>query len=72
MINPGENAQEELQEALILMSEGDTLLIKSGYYLFEDGLSLDVDNVTIIGEGLDKTILTVSYTHLTLPTKRIV
>ena len=56
MINPGENAQEELQEALILMSEGDTLLIKSGYYLFEDGLSLDVDNVTIIGEGLDKTI----------------
>ena len=57
VINPGENAQEELQEALILMSEGDTLLIKSGYYLFEDGLSLDVDNVTIIGEGLDKTIL---------------
>ena len=57
MINPGENAQEELQEALILMSEGDTLLIKSGYYLFEDGLSLDVDNVSIIGEGLDKTIL---------------
>ena len=39
------------------MSEGDSLLIKSGYYLFEDGLSLDVDNVTIIGEGLDKTIL---------------
>ena len=57
VINPGENAQEELQEALILMSEGDTLLIKSGYYLFEDGLSLDVDNVTITGEGLDKTIL---------------
>ena len=57
MINPGDNAQEELQEALILMSEGDTLLIKSGYYLFEDGLSLDVDNVTIIGEGLGKTIL---------------
>ena len=57
VINPGENAQEELQEALILMSEGDSLLIKSGYYLFEDGLSLDVDNVTIIGEGLDKTIL---------------
>ena len=57
MINPVDNAQEELQEALILMSEGDTLLIKSGYYLFEDGLSLDVDNVTIIGEGLDKTIL---------------
>ena len=39
------------------MSEGDTLLIKEGYYLFEDGLSLDVDDVKIIGEGMDKTIL---------------
>ena len=57
IINPSENAQEELQEALILMSEGDTLLIKEGYYLFEDGLSLDVDDVKIIGEGMDKTIL---------------
>jgi len=57
IIGPGENAQEDLQEALILMSEGDTLLIKSGYYLFEDGLSLDVDDVTVIGEGMDETIL---------------
>ena len=57
IINPAVNAQEELQEALILMSEGDTLLIKEGYYLFEDGLSLDVDDVKIIGEGMDKTIL---------------
>ena len=57
IIGPGENAQEDLQEALILMSEGDTLLIKSGYYLFEDGLSLDVNDVTVIGEGMDETIL---------------
>ena len=57
IISPSENAQEDLQEALILMSEGDTLLIKSGYYLFEDGLSLDVDDVTVIGEGMDETIL---------------
>ena len=57
IIGPGENAQEELQEALILMSEGDTLLIKSGYYLFEDGLSLDVDDVTVIGEGMNETVL---------------
>ena len=42
---------------MILMSEGDTLVIKSGYYSFEDGLSLDVDNVIITGEGMDKTIL---------------
>ena len=39
------------------MEEGDILLIKSGYYSFEDGLSLDIDGVTVIGEGMDKTIL---------------
>ena len=39
IINPGENAQEELQEALILMSEGDTLIMRSGFYQFEDGIS---------------------------------
>ena len=52
-IEPGPNAQERLQEALILMEEGDTLIIKSGYYKFEDGLSLDVDDVTVKGEGID-------------------
>ena len=57
IINPGENAQEELQEALILMSEGDTLIMRSGFYSFEDGISLDVDNVTVTGEGMNETIL---------------
>ena len=56
-IDSGPNAQERLQEALILIEEGDTLIIKSGYYKFEDGLSLDVDNVTVKGEGIDSTIL---------------
>tara|TARA_X000000368_G_scaffold418455_1_gene418179 strand:+ start:15625 stop:16851 length:1227 start_codon:yes stop_codon:yes gene_type:complete len=56
-IEPGPNEHERLQEAMILMQEGDTLTIKSGYYSFEDGLSLDVSNVTIRGEGMDKTIL---------------
>ena len=46
-IAPGPDAQERLQEALILIEEGDTLIIKSGYYKFEDGLSLDVDDVTV-------------------------
>ena len=36
-IGPGPSAQERLQEALILIEEGDTLIIKSGYYKFEDG-----------------------------------
>lgn len=57
VIGPGEDAQERLQEALILMNEGDTLIIKSGYYSFEDGLSLDVNNVTVIGEGMEETVL---------------
>ena len=56
-IGPGPDAQERLQEALILIEEGDTLIIKSGYYKFEDGLSLDVDDVTVKGEGIDSTIL---------------
>ena len=63
-IDPGPNAQERLQEALILIDEGDTLIIKSGYYKFEDGLSLDVDDVTVKGEGIDSTLLLRS--HLSL------
>lgn len=56
-ISPGPNDQERVQEALILLQEGDTLIIKSGYYQFEDGLSLDVDGVIVKGEGIDSTIL---------------
>ena len=54
---PTSNSQEELQEALILLNPGDILLLKEGLYQFEDGLSLDIDDVTIKGEGIDKTIL---------------
>ena len=56
-ISPSPNDQERVQEALILLQEGDTLIIKSGYYQFEDGLSLDVDGVIVKGEGIDSTIL---------------
>ena len=57
VISPGPNAYENLQEAMILMSPGDSILIKSGEYFFEDSLSLDVDNSVIKGEGLNTTIL---------------
>ena len=57
VINPGPYAHERLQEAMILMNEGDTLIIESGYYSFEDGLSLDVDGVTVAGRGMEETIL---------------
>ena len=57
LIGPGPNAQERIQEAMILLESGDTLIIQSGYYEFEDGLSLDVNDVTVKGEGIEDTIL---------------
>ena len=54
---PAPNAQERIQEAMILLESGDTLIIQSGYYEFEDGLSLDVNDVTVKGEGIEDTIL---------------
>ena len=56
-IEAGPNAQERIQEAMILLEKGDTLIIKAGYYEFEDGISLDINNVTVAGEGMMETIL---------------
>jgi len=56
VIKPSKNAQEEVQEALILAEPGDTIEFAEGHYDFTMGLSLDVDNVTIKGAGMDKTI----------------
>ena len=58
MIEPGDNIQEVVQEALILAEEGDTIEFAPGIYDFKMGLSLDVDGVTIRGAGHDKTIFT--------------
>ena len=57
LLSPNSNSQEEIQEALIDLQPGDILTLKSGEYFFEDGLSLDVDDVIIEGSGIDKTIL---------------
>jgi len=59
-LEPSLNSQEELQEALIIINPGDTLRLSKGTYYFEDGLSLDVDNVTIEGAGMNETILNFS------------
>ena len=56
-VGPSKNSQEQLQEALILIEPGDVLHIEEGVYNLEDGLSLDVDNVTVKGAGMNKTIL---------------
>lgn len=56
-IEAGDNAQERLQEALIIAEPGDTVAIGAGRFELTDGLSLDVDNVTVTGAGADATIL---------------
>ncbi len=56
-IAPSDNAQEEVQEALILAEPGDVVALGEGQFNFTVSLSLDVDGVTIRGEGMDKTIL---------------
>ncbi|HSX54420.1 MAG TPA: parallel beta-helix domain-containing protein [Sphingomonas sp.] len=53
----GPNAQERLQEALLDARPGDVVQIGPGRFELTDGLSLDVDKVTVRGAGPDKTVL---------------
>ena len=46
-----------LQTALITADEGDTIQLPEGTFNLTDGLSLDVDRVTLAGAGQGKTIL---------------
>ncbi len=56
-VSPGGNAQEALQTALIDAQPDDVVLLAAGRYVLTDGLSLDVNRVTVRGAGPDKTIL---------------
>jgi parallel beta-helix repeat protein len=56
-INPGPKVQEETQTALIKAKPGDTIEFAAGTFEFTAGLSLAVENVTIRGQGMDKTTL---------------
>src|SRR5690606_9639928 len=56
-IDPGDGANERLIEALILAEPGDTVTIGAGRYELSEGLSLAVDDVTIRGEGPDRSVL---------------
>ncbi len=56
-VSPGGDAQEKLQSALIEAQPGDTVHIAAGRYPLAGGLSLDVHNVTVKGDGPDATIL---------------
>ena len=56
-VEPGEGAGTRLQEALILAAPGDVIELGAGRFTLTDGLSLDVDGVTVRGAGMQTTIL---------------
>ena len=56
-IYPSADPYTEIQEALILANPGDIVHISEGFYKLEDSLSIDIDNLTLQGDGLNKTIL---------------
>lgn len=56
-IRPGPGAEQQLQTALIEARPGDTVRLDSGRFELTAGLSLDVDRVTIRGEGEQDSIL---------------
>ncbi|MEZ5812500.1 MAG: parallel beta-helix domain-containing protein [Rhizobiaceae bacterium] len=56
-VEPGEGGAERLAEALILAEAGDTITLGAGRFDLTDGLSLDVDDVTVRGAGSAATVL---------------
>ncbi|MET0272717.1 MAG: parallel beta-helix domain-containing protein, partial [Phenylobacterium sp.] len=56
-VAPGADAQERLQTALLDAKPGDTVQIAAGRYELTDGLSLDIDGVTVRGAGPAETVL---------------
>ena len=53
----GDDAQSRLQEALIVAQPGDVVSIGAGVFHLTDGLSLDVNGVTVRGSGIGTTTL---------------
>jgi parallel beta-helix repeat protein len=56
-IEPGESAQTEIQEAFIAAQAGDVIHLGEGRYTLTVDLAIDTDDVTIRGDGMDKTVL---------------
>lgn len=56
-VPPGPGSAEKLAEVLISAQEGDTVWLGIGRYEIVDGLSLDVDGVSIRGISPDSSIL---------------
>jgi parallel beta-helix repeat protein len=56
-VAPGERAQERLQEALIAAEPGDVVELAAGRFVLTDGLSLDVNKVTLKGQNPKDSVL---------------
>ena len=56
-IAPGDDAQKKAQTALINAKPGEVVEFGEGKFEFTSTLSLEVNDVTIRGQGIDKTIL---------------
>lgn len=54
---PAEGFEDALLTALITAKAGDVITMPAGTYTFSDGLSLDIENVTLRGAGESETIL---------------
>ena len=57
VIKPSEDSYTKIQEALIFANSGDIIHLSEGLYELEDSLSIDIDGVTLQGDGMKKTIL---------------
>ena len=56
-IAPGATAQDDLLTALLEAQPKDVIFLKQGRYDIDQQLSLNVDDVTIAGEGLNRTVV---------------
>jgi parallel beta-helix repeat protein len=56
-VRPGADAEQQLQTAMISARPGDTIALARGRFDLTQGLSLDVDRITVRGAGQDRTIL---------------
>jgi len=56
-VAPGPDAQERIQTALLDAKPGDVVALGAGRFELTDGLSLDVDDVTVKGAGPEATVL---------------
>ena len=56
-IAPGPDAQDALLTALLEAQPRDVIFLRAGTYALDGQISLDVDDVTLRGEGMDSTVL---------------